>query len=142
MYTHDITKKNAARNKKPSFDFTDKKLVEFLSREENLHYPEVIDIDPLELAEKLDDVVIVDVRHPDEFHGELGHIPGAHLSILDELEDHLHRFPKDKTVAFVCRSGGRSARACMLALHQGFTNIVNLKGGMILWNEHHLPTEA
>ena len=53
-----------------------------------------------------------------------------------------NEIPKDKTVVFVCRSGGRSARATAHALEHGYTNVYNLKGGMILWNELHLETEV
>ncbi len=138
MYTHDMTKKN----KKMPVDLSAKKLVDFESKEGNLHFEQVIDIEPMELSEKLDDVIVVDVRQPDEFTGELGHIPGAKLLVLDDLEENLKQLPKDKTVVFVCRSGGRSARASHLAIENGFTHTFNMKGGMLLWNELHLPTEA
>ena len=138
MYTHDMTKKN----KVSSTDLANKKVAEFASQEENLHYEKVLDIDPQELSEKVDDVIIVDVRQPDEFTGELGHIPSAQLMVLDELEETIDQLPKDKTVVFVCRSGGRSAKATAIALDHGFTHVFNMKGGMILWNELHLPTEA
>lgn len=113
----------------------------FESKEGNLHFEGVIDIDPKELAKKMKDVCLIDVRQPDEFSGELGHIPNAKLIVLDTLTDHLDQIPKDKTVVFVCRSGGRSARATAFALQNGYTEVYNLKGGMLLWNDLHLPTE-
>jgi len=116
--------------------------VQFESKEENLHYHGVMDIDPRELAKKKDQVVLIDVRQHEEFVGDLGHIPGAKLIVLDTLPEHLDEIPRDQTVVFVCRSGGRSARATALAMEQGFSNVYNLKGGMILWNELHLQTEA
>ncbi len=116
--------------------------VQFETKEDNLHYEGVSDIDPRELAKKKDQVVLIDVRQPEEFTGDLGHIPGAKLIALDTLPDRLDEVPKDKTVVFVCRSGGRSARATAYALESGMQNVYNLKGGMILWNELHLPTEA
>lgn len=115
--------------------------VEFNSKEENLHYPGVMDIDAKELSEKLDQVVLIDVREVDEFHGDLGHIPNAKLIVLNTIPNKLSEIPKDKTVVFVCRSGGRSARATAHALEHGYTDVYNLKGGMILWNELHLETE-
>jgi rhodanese-related sulfurtransferase len=117
-------------------------LVDFESKEENLHYQGVYDIDPRELSQKLKEVMIVDVRQKSEFKGELGHIPQAKLMVLDTLEDRLGELPKDKVVIFVCRSGGRSAKASALALEAGFKHVYNLKGGMILWNDLHLPTEV
>jgi hydroxyacylglutathione hydrolase len=62
--------------------------------------------------------------------------------VLDDLAETLNTLPKDKTIVFVCRSGGRSAKATHLATQNGYTHVYNLKGGMLLWNELHLPTEA
>lgn len=116
--------------------------VNFESREDNLHYEGVSDIDPRELVKKMDQVVMIDVRQPDEFHGELGHIPNASLIVLDTLEERINEVPKDKTVVFVCRSGSRSARATSLAKALGYKEVFNLKGGMLLWNDLHFATEA
>lgn len=117
------------------------KYVQFETKEENLHYHGVFDIDPRELAQKKDQVVLIDVRQPEEYQGDLGHIPGSKLIALDTLPDHLGELPKDRTVVFVCRSGGRSARAAAFAMENGLQDVYNLKGGMILWNELHLQTE-
>lgn len=117
-------------------------MLTFDSKEENLHYPGVIDIDPKELVKKMSAVVLIDVRQPEEFCGELGHIPNAKLVVLDSLDTNLSKIPKDKTVVFVCRSGGRSARATAFAIQNGYSTVFNLKGGMLLWNDLHLPTET
>lgn len=113
----------------------------FASKSENPHYEGVFDIEPQELKNKLNDVKLIDVRQPDEYTGELGHIPNAELMVLDTLPDRLATLPKDKTVVFICRSGGRSARATAFALMNGFQSVFNLQGGMLLWNELHLPTQ-
>ena len=115
--------------------------VHFDSKEENLHFEGVLDIDPKELAAKMKDVVLIDVRQTEEFNGELGHIPQAKLLVLDTLNESIHQLSKDKTIVFICRSGGRSARAAAIAKALGFESVYNLKGGMLLWNDLHLPTE-
>jgi rhodanese-related sulfurtransferase len=127
--------------KKLSGNWMKKEIVSFDNVEENLHYEGVIDIEPKELLTKKDQVILVDVRQPDEFTGELGHIPTAELMVLDTLSERINELPKDKTIVFVCRSGGRSARATAFAKSVGFKHVFNLKGGMLLWNELHLPTE-
>ena len=109
--------------------------VQFESAKANPDLPGVQDIDPQELLQKLDSVVLVDVRQPPEFTGELGHIPGAQLVVLDTLPAHVGDLPTDKTVVFVCLSGGRSARATHFAKDNGLTSAYNLKGGMKLWNQ-------
>src|SRR2546423_3356422 len=47
------------------------------------------------------DVVLVDVRAPEEFHA--GHIDGARSIPLDELEDRLAEFPVDQEIVAYCR---------------------------------------
>lgn len=117
-------------------------LVNFTSKKDNTDVPNVQDIDPKELWEKREQVVIVDVRRPDEFTGELGHVPGSQLMVLDVLPQQIETLPKDKTVVFVCRSGNRSGRATAFAKSQGFTSVFNMKGGMLLWNELGLKVES
>lgn len=137
---HFMIETNSPQNRKFEGDHMNPS-VQFETREENLYYPGVLDIEPRELAQKKDQVVMIDVRQPEEYQGDLGHIPGSTLIALDTLPDHIHELPKDKTIVFVCRSGGRSARAAAFAMENGLTNVYNLKGGMILWNESHLQTE-
>lgn len=132
---------NSPQNRKFEGESTPQ-FVQFETAEESLHYDGVLDIDPRELAKKKDQVVLIDVRQPEEYHGDLGHIPGAMLIALDVLEDEMGNLPKNKTIVFVCRSGSRSARAAAYAVEQGLKSVYNLKGGMILWNELHLQTEA
>ena len=113
----------------------------FESKTENPHYEGVYDIEPQELHAKLNQVTLIDVRQPDEFVGELGHIQASKLVVLDTLPEKIAHLPKDKTVVFVCRSGGRSARAAAFALMNGFQSVFNMRGGMLLWNELELTTQ-
>lgn len=116
--------------------------VSFKTKQESPDIPEVEDIDPTELWEKRAEVVIIDVRRPDEFEGELGHIPGAQLIVLDTLPERIDEIPADKTVVFVCRSGGRSGRATAFAKESGLEHVFNMKGGMIAWNNLNLEVEG
>ena len=96
-----------------------------------------MDITVQELQEKLkgdDKFVLIDVREPwenDEFNvgGDL--IPlGDLVNKLYELDDH-----KESEVVVYCRSGNRSGMAQALMQAQGFTNVRNLTGGMLAWQE-------
>jgi hydroxyacylglutathione hydrolase len=116
------------------------KFLGFESKSENPHYEGVFDIEPHELKDKLNQVRLIDVREHDEYIGELGHIPAAELIMLNTLPEKINAIPKDKTVVFICRSGGRSARATAFALMNGFSHVYNLRGGMQLWNQLALPT--
>jgi rhodanese-related sulfurtransferase len=83
---------------------------------------------------------VIDVREPDEYAGPLGHITGAELVPLASLAATAASWDRDRPLLVVCRSGGRSSRAAAWLAGAGFTDIINLAGGMIAWNEHGLPT--
>lgn len=103
---------------------------------------DVPEIAPEELRDHLGQVTLIDVRRPDEFNGELSHIPGARLVTLGpELDAFIKRHDKDDEVVFICRSGARSGRATLQARACGMHKCVNLGGGMILWNQRKYPTE-
>jgi rhodanese-related sulfurtransferase len=96
------------------------------------------DITSVELKERLDNgekVTIIDVREPYEYEeynlgGQLiplGELPGR----LDELES-----LKDQEIIVHCRSGARSANAKMYMMENGFTNVRNLIGGAMAWQEN------
>ena len=85
-------------------------------------------------------VSLIDVRMPDEYIGELGHIEGAQLTTLGpELDIFLKTANKQVPIVFVCRSGARSGRATATALAHGFENVYNMEGGMLAWNSLDLP---
>ncbi len=111
-----------------------KKIVTFNTMTENPDHTGVFDISPEEVKQKASDVTLIDVRKHDEFVGELGHIKGAQLITLDYLSDEIQDLPKDSTIVFICRSGGRSGRAAALAQVKGLKHVFNMKGGMMLWN--------
>lgn len=119
--------------------------IAFTSRTKNPDFAEVFDISPQEVAAEVaanaEALAIIDVREPSEFVGELGHIRTSKLVVLDSLPDQIATLPKDKPIVFVCRSGGRSARASAFALSQGFDQVYNMRGGMLLWNSAALPVE-
>ena len=119
-----------------------KKHTEFESKKVNPEFATIHDIVAEELDKKRSEVRLIDVRQPEEFTGELSHIPGATLIPLATLPDNLNQLPKDETVIFICRSGGRSARAAAFAQANGYDHVYNLKGGMIRRNELLLTTEG
>ena len=77
--------------------------------------------------------LLIDVREPDE-HG-LANIPQARLIPLATLPDQLASLPRDREILIHCKAGGRSARAVMFLLDNGFTRVKNVSGGMDAWLE-------
>ncbi len=102
---------------------------------------QITQIEPRQAVQQLSGYFkIIDVRRADEFNAELGHIDGAELiTVDDEFARRMEQLPKDQAYLFVCRSGGRSARAARIAVDLKFTSVTNLVGGMLKWNELHLP---
>jgi rhodanese-related sulfurtransferase len=115
--------------------------VSFASQTDNPGMPGVFDVSPDELAKLTDKVHVIDVRRPEEYTGDLGHIAGSRLIVLDTLPAHIDSLPKDEPIVFVCKSGGRSSQATAFAAQNGFKHVHNMRGGMLLWNQMGLPTE-
>ena len=87
--------------------------------------------------------ILVDVREPEEFVGELGHIEGALLVPLDALESRLPKLAGyvDREIVVVCRAGARSASAAAILQRAGFSNVSNLEGGMLAWARASMPVQ-
>jgi rhodanese-related sulfurtransferase len=87
--------------------------------------------------------LVLDVREPEEFSGNLGHIPRSVLIPLKELPARAKDIDtyKDKDVIVVCRAGVRSTTAAAILTGLGFEHVSNLKGGMLDWDEQKLPVE-
>ena len=79
---------------------------------------------------KPDAPLVLDVRQPDEYAA--GHIPGAVLLPLPQLNQRLAEVPDQRLVVCVCRSGSRSGVATHL-LRAKQRNVLNLSGGMLGW---------
>jgi len=88
------------------------------------------------VKDTLGKVRLIDVRRPDEFCNELGHIQGAELVTLgSDLTRFLENGDRTQEIVFVCRSGGRSGQATSESQKLGYKWTSNMVGGMIRWNE-------
>lgn len=113
----------------------------FKQTQPNPYFPQIMDVEPEEVLEATPQVLLIDVREIHEFTGELRHVPQSKLIVLSTLADKLNTLPKDKTIVFICRSGGRSAQAAAFCKAHGFHETYNMRGGMLEWNELQLPVE-
>ncbi|MDI9876233.1 rhodanese-like domain-containing protein [Flectobacillus rivi] len=96
-----------------------------------------MDITVEELKQRLDageEFNFLDVR--DEYEYEEDNL-GALLIPLGELPDRLEEIDgwKGQEVVVHCRSGARSARAKAFLESQGFTNVRNVLGGILAYND-------
>ena len=99
-----------------------------------------VDAFALEQMRKLGEVVLIDVRTEVEFaQGAIQgskHIP---LHMLPLVSDQLEN---EKPVIIICRSGARSAQACAFLGSKGFSNVYNLRGGVIGWAQAGMALAA
>jgi len=78
---------------------------------------------------------ILDVREPSEYEwynigGMLKPLGQIQSFQLEDIEDW-----KSEEIIIHCKMGGRSMQACMILEQAGFTNVVNLAGGILDWRQ-------
>ncbi len=83
------------------------------------------------LAGDLKPYAFFDVRTPGEF--KANKIKGFKNIPLNTMASKLTQFPKDKTIVLICQSGNRSSSAARQLLKAGYTDIINVSGGMNFW---------
>ena len=86
------------------------------------------------------DVDLIDVRTPVEFREF--HIEFARNVPLDALNFaglNAERSNSGQQLYVVCRSGSRAKQACERLLSSGVTNVVNVAGGTLAWEQAGFP---
>lgn len=83
--------------------------------------------------------LILDVRTPREFQD--GHIEGATLIPVQQFQQRIGEIAahKNDPVFVYCRTGNRSTVAAKLMIDAGFTNVINLRRGIVEWSREGLP---
>ena len=82
--------------------------------------------------------IVLDVRTEEEYYGPLGHIEGAILIPINELENRLVELDeyRDDTIYVVCRSGNRSGFGKDILNNNNF-DAINVDGGMLQWKANN-----
>lgn len=89
------------------------------------------------LIETRRDLVLVDVRSPEEFQG--GSLPGAQLIPFWEFAKGRYDLPRERPILLICAVGGRSLACGQLLASRGYPEVYNLKGGLEHWVEQRVP---
>jgi hydroxyacylglutathione hydrolase len=105
---------------------------------------DIEDINPIDLQDLIVNgngarPVVLDVREPWEYRQ--GHIPGARLIPLGELNSHLNELDPEQPIAVVCATGSRSQSAAALLGQKDFKKVYNVLHGMTGWSQQGLPVE-
>ncbi|MBU0492127.1 MAG: hypothetical protein KKA73_23050 [Chloroflexi bacterium] len=93
--------------------------------------PRLISVEELRTMLQNKDFALINVHIPYE-----GEIPGTDANIpYNELEKYVDQLPQDKDARIVvyCRSGSMSATASQTLTQMGYTNVMDVQGGMVAW---------
>ena len=103
---------------------------------------QIREIDPNDLESRLGEVIVVDVREPDEF--EQGAIAGAALVPRGVLESSIPTYvtSPDQEVVLYCSGGARSALAAKTLQDMGYINVWSLEGGFTRWKQEGLAWQT
>jgi rhodanese-related sulfurtransferase len=99
-------------------------------------------IDVNEAAARRDgpeDPIVVDVREADEF--ATVRLEGVALLPMSTFGERHAELPKDRPLLIMCHMGGRSAAAAGFLLRSGWTDVVNVAGGIDAWERAGLPVK-
>jgi len=92
-------------------------------------------IEATKMIEKNPDMVVLDIRTPEEFAS--GHIP-ASINIdykAENFESELKKLDRSKSYLMHCRSGRRSTAALDIFSKLGFDHIIHIDDGILGWNK-------
>lgn len=82
------------------------------------------------------DAIILDVRTPAEYKsGKIAKSKNINVASFDFMKK-VEALDKSKNILIYCKSGARSARASKMLTKIGFTNVYNLSGGVMAWQNH------
>lgn len=104
--------------------------------------PKPMLLSPVEVNEKMqneDDFVLLDIRDAHEYAID-GYIEGSVRIPMGELTMRVNELDKNQEIVVYCRTGGRSARVATWMRQQGFSNVLDLDGGVHAWEKAKLPT--
>lgn len=99
----------------------------------------ITELSPGEVAERLGEVVVIDVREADEY--DQGAIPGARLLPRGVLERDITTAVTDPATPIVlyCAGGSRSALAAAALVEMGYETVYSMAGGFDRWKSEGLP---
>ena len=90
------------------------------------------------LVESNVSLIIVDVRTREEY--DSGHIEGAILIPVSELEGRINELSKEEEFLIYCRTGNRSSNSVNILKANGYTKIFHMNDGIIAWIQAGYPT--
>ena len=99
------------------------------------------EIDVNTLNQKLlakENFILLDVRTDQEVF--ISKIEGSIHIPMNDIPSKINELDKGKEIVAQCKSGKRSAKVCKFLMQNNFTNVKNLKGGIIAWSKEIDPS--
>jgi sulfur-carrier protein adenylyltransferase/sulfurtransferase len=84
-----------------------------------------------------EDIFLLDVREPYEV--QIAQIGGTVIP-QNDVPNRLAEIPRDREIVVHCRSGARSQRIAEFLKQSGYTQVVNLAGGILAWSDEIDPS--
>ncbi len=98
-----------------------------------MNAPLEVDITEAARLAKQPDIIILDVREPEE--RAICHIPGSLHIPMGEVPQRLAELPTDQHILVICHHGGRSMRVAQFLWANDHPLVTNVAGGMDAWAE-------
>jgi rhodanese-related sulfurtransferase len=98
-----------------------------------IELPAEVDVHTVASIKDRPDIYLLDVREQWEY--DEGHLPGVNLLPMGEVPVNLDKIPTDKEVIVTCRSGNRSSQITEFLKQNGFSNVHNMQGGILAWEQ-------
>ena len=76
--------------------------------------------------------LVLDVREPEEI--AIASLKGARTIPMNDIPSRHGELPRDAEIVVLCHHGMRSAQVVGFLAAQGFTQVVNLRGGIDAWS--------
>ena len=101
----------------------------------------IAEINVHSLKEKLstnENFILLDVRTESEYY--LSRIAGSMHIPMNNIPQQLDALDKNKEIVVQCKSGKRSAKVCEYLNNNKFSNVNNLRGGILAWSNEVDPS--
>jgi rhodanese-related sulfurtransferase len=86
------------------------------------------------------DYLLLDIREKRETDVLKFDVPKLLYIPISELEERYLEIPRDEKIIVVCETGERSLRVVSFLQKLGFTNVLNMKKGLVKWVQKGFPT--
>ncbi len=105
--------------------------------------PGIQEVDSVQLAAWIEEgpgkLRLVDVRSLAEI--ARGILAGAEVMPMHLIPLRFNELDRNERIVFYCRTGARSGQVCAFLQQQGFTRVINLRGGIVDWHRQGYPIQ-